>query len=138
VAHIVAWVIAASFLGTFLATCLPALKVMAATVYPGERVSNGGTYTLRVFFRGMYNLISAYSAPAELANQSEASSFYYFFPPILIAMALSSRYRSRVGPVGLALTGYILLMTLFAFVRVPSIVAKAFLLGYAVPGRTDI
>jgi hypothetical protein len=111
---------------------------MAATVYPGQRVSDGGSYKLRVFFRGMYNLISVYSAPAELGNQSEASSFYYFFPPILLALALSRRHRSKIGIVGAALSLYILLMILFAFTGVPAILAKVALLKYAVPGRTDI
>src|SRR5262249_53273914 len=137
-AVILGLVIAVSVLGSFLATCLPALKVMAATVYPGRRVSGAGSYSLRVFFRGMYNLVSAYSAPAELGNQSEASSFYYFFSPILLALALSRRYRSRVGIVGLALAIYILLMSLFAFARIPEVLAKALLLNYAVPTRTDI
>jgi hypothetical protein len=130
--------IGTAIIATFLGTCLPALKTMAATVYPGQRLSDAGTYKLRVFFRGMYNLISAYSAPAELGNQSEASSFYYLFPPILFAMALSSRYRSQVGVVGKALAGYILFLGLFAFVRVPALLAKVFLLGYAVPARADI
>jgi len=137
-AILIAVVIAAAVLATFIRTCLPSLRVMAATVYPGHRVSDAGTYKLRVFFRGMYNLISAYSSPSELGNQSEASSFYYFFPPILLAMALSSRYRSRAGIVGQALAGYILLLGLFAFARVPAFVHKVFLLGYAVPARTDI
>jgi hypothetical protein len=137
-AILIALGIAAAVIAFFLGTCLPALKVMASTVYPGHRVSDAGTYKLRVFFRGMYNLISAYSAPAELGNQSEASSFYYFFPPILIAMALSSRFRSRVGVVGQALAVYILLLGLFAFTRVPEILAKFLLMSYAVPARTDI
>src|SRR5215471_2555695 len=130
--------IATAVIVGFLATCLPALRVMAATVYPGHRVSDAGTYKLRVFFRGMYNLISTYSAPPELGNQSEASSFYYFFPPILLAMALSRRYRSQAGIVGKALAGYILLLGLFAFARVPAFVAKVLLMNYAVPARTDI
>jgi hypothetical protein len=137
-AILIAIVIAGALIGAFLATCLPALKVMADTVYPGQRASNSGTYTLRVFFRGMYNLISAYSAPAELGNQSEASSFYYFFPPILLALALSRRLRSIVGIVGLSLAAYILLLSLFAFAPLPAVVAKILLLNYAVPSRTDI
>jgi len=107
-------------------------------VYPGQRAPDPGTYKIRVLFRGMYNLISAYSAPAELGNQSEASSFYYFFPPILLALVISRRFRSRVGIVGLALAAYLILMSLFAFVRVPSILAKATLLSFAIAGRTDI
>ena len=134
----VAVVVAAALTAAFLATCLPALKVMAATVYPGHRVSEAGAYKLRVFFRGMYNLISAYSAPGELSNQSEASSFYYMFPPILLALAVSRRFRQRAGIVGLALSSYILLLGLFAFFHIPGGLARLLLLNYALPARTDI
>jgi hypothetical protein len=130
--------IAGAVIAAFLITCMPDLKVMASTVYPGHRASDGGTYKLRVFFRGMYNLISVYSAPAELGNQCEASSFYYFFPGILLALAFSRQLRSRVGLIGLTLAVYLLLLSIFAFLPLPASIAKVLLLNYAARGRTDI
>jgi hypothetical protein len=137
-AILIAIVIGGAVITAFLATCLPDLRVMAATVYPGHRAPNGGTYKLRVFFRGMYNLVSAYSAPAELGNQSEASSFYYFFPAVLLALAMSHRLRSGLGLIGFALAAYILVLSLFAFVPLPAFATRALFLNYAIPSRTDI
>ena len=65
---------------------------MAQTSYPGHRVSHGGDLTFAALFRGTYNLYSIYEKYKPLKNESEASSFYYFFPAVF-ALVCFSRAR---------------------------------------------
>src|SRR5262249_27461757 len=76
---------------SWISTCLHDLKVMAATVYPGQRASSGGDYFFGMLFKGMYNLSTIYETPGSLKNQSEAASFYYLFPAVLAGVCLSKR-----------------------------------------------
>ena len=45
----------------------------------------------------MYNFITVYSTPPGLKNESEASSFYYFFPAIFFAACISRRIARDLG-----------------------------------------
>jgi hypothetical protein len=130
--------LAGAIIGAFLYACLPDLKVMSATVYPGQRVSLGGDYSFALLFEGMYNLITIYSAPQALLNQTEAASFYYLFPVVMLAMALSKRFLKGLGIIGWLLAVFLAVMLFFLFVGLPEILAKLTLLSYLPPYRADI
>jgi hypothetical protein len=123
---------------SFVLTCLPALKTMSATVYPGKRVSLGGDYSLAQIFKGFYNFITIYDTPPFLINQSEAASFYYLFPSVFLAICLSKRLRNSLGIIGWLLVSYLIAMLFFLFVGMPESIAKLTLLSYVSSYRADI
>jgi hypothetical protein len=131
-------ILAGGLMLSWLITCLPDLRIISNTVYPGSRISVGGHYSLAEFFKGTYNLVTIYNYSEQLLNQSEASSFYYLFPAILLAVPFSKRLRGRLGAVGWAMLGYILVMLFFLFVGIPASVAKLSLLSYIPAYRADL
>ncbi len=130
--------LAGALVSSFLITCLPDLRLMSNTVYPGKRISTGGDYPFALLFKGMYNLETIYSAPQALINQCEAASFYYLFPAVLFAICLSKRVRRSLGIIGWLLVSYIVGMVFFMLVGIPEKLAKLTLLSYAPPYRADI
>ena len=122
---------------SFLLKCLPDLRVMSNTVYPGKRVSLGGDYSFALVFKGLYNLMTVYTPPPKLGNQSEASSFYYFFPAVFLAICLSKRLARGMGILGWMLVSFLAGMLFFFLVGIPDKVAKLTLLSYVPPYRAD-
>ncbi|SRR6266404_640328 len=130
--------VAAGLTLSWLAACLPDLRVMASTVYPGRRVSLGGDYSFGLLFKGLYNLLTIYDAPPALRNQSEAASFYYLFPAVFVALPLSRRLARKFGVIGWSLAAYVICMLLFLFVGLPAALAKLTMLSYVPTYRADL
>jgi hypothetical protein len=133
-----ALLLAAGITTSFIITCLPDLKIMSNTVYPGRRVSLGGDYSFAMLFKGMYNHLTIYSEQPGMGNQSEASSLYYLFPAAFLAILLSKRLRLRLGVIGWMLVAYIAGLIFFLFIGLPEALAKATLMSYVPPYRADI
>jgi hypothetical protein len=123
---------------SFVITCLPDLKVMSNTVYPGRRVSTGGDYSFGMLFKGMYNVATIYAGEPGIGNESEAASFYHLFPAVLIAVVLSKRFRTSLGAIGWLLISYLVAMLVFMLVGFPERIAKLTLMSYVPPYRADI
>ncbi|HXU39419.1 MAG TPA: hypothetical protein VN937_23895, partial [Blastocatellia bacterium] len=134
----VALVIAAGLTLSWLLACLPDLKMMSNSVYPGHRISLGGDYSLALLFKGVYNMATIYDAPPALRNQSEAASFYYLFPAVLIGLCLSRRFARKLGVAGWAMVAYISGALIFLFVGLPQSIAKLTLLSYIPSYRADL
>ncbi|MGA9770337.1 MAG: hypothetical protein WBV94_14965 [Blastocatellia bacterium] len=130
--------IAGALTYSFVRTCAPDFKAIADTVYPGRRVSVGGDHSFGQLFKGFYNIITIYTSPQGLKNESEASSFYYFFPAVFFAVLISRRLARQLGIVGWSMIAYIVAMLFFLLVGVPQFVARLTLWSY-VPGyRADL
>lgn len=129
--------LAATLIGAYLSTCLPDMKIMTATVYPGQRVSLGGDFSFALLFEGMYNWLTLYRYPSELNNQTETASFYYLFPAVFLGLLLSKRLRSEMSVVGWMVVCYLVGMLIFMFVGLPEAVAKITILSYVPPYRAD-
>ena len=110
---------------------------MSNTVYPGRRVSLGGDYSFAMLFKGMYNLRTVYTVPPGLVNECEASSFYYLFPGVFLAILLSKRLLRKLGILGWLLVAFLVGMLFFLFVGIPEKVAKLSLMSYVPPYRAD-
>src|SRR5438128_1584500 len=123
---------------SFLLTCLPDLRVMSSTVYPGNRVSLGGDYSLAMLFKGLYNLTTIHAVEAKIGNESEASSFYYLFPAVFFGIVVSKRLLTRLGIVGWLLVAYLAGMLGFLFVRIPERIATLSLMSYVPVHRVDV
>ncbi|HTG18177.1 MAG TPA: hypothetical protein VK747_23220 [Blastocatellia bacterium] len=134
----VALLLAGGLTLSFLLTCLPDLKVMSNTVYPGRRVSAGGDYSFAMLFKGMYNLVTIYTVQPKMGNESEASSFYYFFPAVFLAILLSKRLWTNLGILGWMLVSYLAGMLVFFLVGIPERIARLSLMSYVPPYRADI
>ena len=136
--------VAAAIAGTltisWLVTCLPDLRILSHTVYPGQRVSLGGSYSLAELFKGLYNLITIYNSTEKTfsLNQSEVASFYYFFPAIFLALPFSSQLRGGMGAVGRSMLLFILAALCFLFIGIPAAIAKVSLLSYVPVYRADL
>jgi hypothetical protein len=73
-----------------------------------------------------------------LLNESEASSFYYFFPAVFALLCLSREVRARFGPVGWFLVGYIAVLLTFALKGMPAVLATALFLSYSSARSVDL
>ena len=133
-----ALLLAGALVASFMSACWNDLTVMSNTVYPGKRVSLGGDYPFALLFKGMYNLETIYGAPPALINQSEAASFYYLFPAVLIAILLSRKLFKSQGIIGWLLVIYIVVIVFFMLIGLPEILAKLSLLSYSPPYRADL
>ena len=131
-------VIAAILTGAWILSCLPALRAMANTSYPGRRFSTGGDYSFALLFKGIYNLDTIYRTPPALGNQSEAASFYYLFPAVFAALLFSSKVRRSIGLLGWSMVAYIIAAVLFLLVGIPETLAKLSLMSYVPPYRADL
>jgi len=131
-------VIAGILTGAWIWSCLPALRVMANTTYPGRRFSTGGDYSFALLFKGIYNLGTIYRTPPALGNQSEAASFYYLFPAVFAALLFSGRVRRSIGLLGWSMVAYIIAAVLFLLVGIPGTIAKLSLLSYVPAYRADL
>jgi hypothetical protein len=134
----VALLLACGLTLSFLLTCLPDLKVMSNTVYPGKRLSSGGDYSFAMLFKGMYNLMTIYTVQPKIGNESEASSFYYFFPAVFLGILLSKRLLTNLGILGWLLVSYLLGMLVFSLSGIPERIARLSLMSYVPPYRSDI
>jgi hypothetical protein len=123
---------------SYLVTCLPDLKIMSNTVYPGRRVSLGGDYSFAMLFEGMYNLITIYTVQPKMGNETEASSFYYLFPAVFFALCLSKRLIARLDAIGWLLVVFLVAMLAFLLIGFPERIAKLTLMSYVPPYRADI
>jgi hypothetical protein len=122
--------VAGIILGAYLYSSWADLKVMAETVYPGHRRMNGGGFPLWRVFGGAYNLLTSFlgynlrtpTGPL-FVNQTAASSFYLFFPALVVPLALSKRWRQSFGVIGWLLAALLAFMLVFMKMGLPRPVA---------------
>jgi hypothetical protein len=86
----------------------------------------------------MYNLMTIYTVQPRIGNESEASSFYYFFPAVFLAVLLSKRLLTNVGVLGWLLMSYLAGMLVFSLSGIPERTARLSLMSYVPPYRADI
>jgi hypothetical protein len=123
---------------SFILTSLPDLRIMSNTVYPGNRVSLGGDYSLAMIFKGLYNLHTIYTAQPLIGNESEAASFYYLFPAVFLGILMSKRLFLRLTILGWLLVAYLVWMLAFMLAGLPESIARLTLMSYVPPYRADI
>ena len=115
-----------------------AIKVMMATVYPGQRISfPGGNVTLPLLLRGFTNLVTLYKVDGAYSNQSEIASFYYMLLPLALLFVFRV-YQKAIGAVEIALAVSISFILYFALVGIPVEIAQLSLWGRVPPNRADI
>jgi hypothetical protein len=91
-----------------------------------------------MIFKGLYNLLTIYTAQPLIGNESEAASFYYLFPAVFLGIFLSKRLFLRLTILGWLLVAYLIWMILFLLVGLPESIARLTMMSYIPPNRADI
>jgi hypothetical protein len=116
-----------------------AIHAMQSTVYPGQRTTiPGGGVRSWEWLRGFANSFTLYYPGATGSNQSESSSFLYFFPPVIVAALAGAWRKALPTPPELALLVFCLIVLWFQFVGIPPRLAEWTLWGRVQPKRTDL
>ncbi|MCD5979445.1 DUF7657 domain-containing protein [Pseudomonas quasicaspiana] len=114
-----------------------AVKTMSQTVYPGQRLTVGGTATLPLLLRGFTNIPTLQLINSTMSNQSEISSFYYLLLPLAALVALRA-VQNRLTALEWSLTAICGIMLYYMFVGFPVDLAKYSLWGRSAPYRADL
>lgn len=114
-----------------------AVQTMAQTVYPGQRLTVGGTATLPLLLRGFTNIPTLQQLNSTMSNQSEISSFYYLLLP-LFALVIIRAIQNRLSALEWSLTFVCALLLCYMFVGLPAELAKYSLWGRSAPYRADL
>ncbi len=122
---------AAVLLGSFLISSGDALRAMAQSDYPGERLALGGDCPGWRLLGGFFNIFTKDFDASY--NPSESSGFFLLSPALIVAAAVSPRIRSRLGPVVWLLLPWTGLLVYFCVAPIPEWLAAVTLLGHA-PG----
>ena len=140
----------AAWLTPWFVDCLPELRTVAHTVYPGQRVCTGGSLPFLWYFSGLYDFaLTDSNCPPRLGNVCEAANFY---PLWLLPLGLGTwacyrvlRRRPGVLPAWLAARGltvaagtYLAGMTLFCFVPFPRWFCDLTLLTHSQEARCTV
>ena len=140
----------AAWLIPWLLDCLPNLRIVSHTVYPGQRVCTGGKLSLLWYFSAFYDFaLKETDCPVALGNVCEAANWY---PLWLLPIGLGSwsfyrvlRRRPGVWRAWLAARGmsvaagaYLAGMTAFCFVPVPRWFCDATLLTHSQEARCTV
>jgi hypothetical protein len=114
-----------------------AVQAMAQTVYPGQRITVGGTATLPLLLRGFTNIATLQQVNSTMSNQSEISSFYYLLLP-LAALVILRAIQNRLTALEWSLTAICGILLYYMFVGLPVELARYSLWGRSAPYRADL
>ncbi|MCI8210922.1 hypothetical protein AUC61_15410 [Pseudomonas sp. S25] len=114
-----------------------AVQTMSQTVYPGQRLTVGGTATLPLLLRGFTNIPTLQLINSTMSNQSEISSFYYLLLPLAALVALRA-IQNRLTALEWSLTAICGVLLYYMFVGFPTDLAKYSLWGRSAPYRADL
>jgi len=97
------------------------INIMMDTVYPGNRFFTGGDCSIGVLFRQHFLSLLFFSSLSNidwgpLGNSCEASSFLFFFVPVIIALLWQVvRNKGEKHKLSVSLIGYFVLMLVYFF-----------------------
>ena len=124
-------------IGSWWLNAKEAIHVMEQTVYPGQRITNGGGITLSFLLRGFTNISTLHQLTSTLTNQSEIASFYYFLLP-LAALFLINVVRRDVTAMESSVALVIMFILLYMFIGIPMELAKYSFWGRVPSNRADL
>ncbi len=123
----------------FLALSKDSISIMAATEYPGNRISTGGVISMSKYWGGFFDFIySETHLPAIWGNPCEASSFILLYPIIVVALAIDVWKKRNIDGFTIVLIVYILFVTLWMLTGYPEFIAKITALNRVRENRATI
>ncbi|MHB1464813.1 MAG: DUF7657 domain-containing protein [Thermoleophilia bacterium] len=127
----------AGILGAFYLDTRTTIAAIAATAYPGNRLSNGGEIGLLRTMDGFFApLLGATRYPVSWANICEASNFMLFFPAVVIVSVRDRIRRLKLDPLVTSLCIFLLGMFVWTAVGLPAWLARLTLLSYVPSSRS--
>ncbi|MHB9138171.1 MAG: DUF7657 domain-containing protein [Victivallaceae bacterium] len=127
---------------TYYAAAGDIIKIMMNTTYPGQRFCVGGDMNPGILFREFFFTLfyithTAITKWGSLGNICEASSFMFFFPPVIAAILWqASSGRKNVNIFSIIMTGYFLIILCYVLVGFPAAISKYSLFYVMQSGRT--
>lgn len=123
-------VLIAALLTLYAWETIEAIRIMAATVYPGRRTVTGGDLTVFRAFNNVFTFALWHQRLTPAGNICEGASFYLFFPLVLsAALAARALRRQKLDPVIVALGLYLAGLSVYATVGAPDFLTRVTLLG---------
>ena len=120
-------------LGRFLLNSREDLSLLLNTVYPGRRMSLGGTYSVRDLFTDIASLFLPYKE-VSYSNNCEVSAYIHFAPFFLVlSPKIFSYLKGRdeaCASVGKALTAVLLAEIVYMLVGIPQWLAELTMLRF--------
>lgn len=112
-----------------------ALSETLHTVYPGQRISLGGEVGVDRIGDFILSFFLPFKIPS-FANQVELSTAISFLPFVLILVPfLLKKQDIKQNPYPVFLFLYTILLLVYSFIQLPSILVKPFLFHYVTGGR---
>lgn len=136
-AYLVAAGVAGIIVGAWWLDASETVQAMAQTVYPGQRLTVGGTATLPLILRGFTNIPTLLQLNSMMSNQSEIASFYYLLLP-LAALVLLRAVQNSLSALEWSLTVICGVLLYYMFIGFPVALAKYSLWGSSSPYRADL
>ena len=128
----------AVLLGAWLMDTRDVLRVVAATVYPGQRLTSvGGDIDPWFFIKGLLNPLTLYHESSML-SASAAGSFIWIWPALFAAVALVCWKQRRLPAVPATLMGFIAVAALYMHLGFPMALAELSLWGRVTSYRLDL
>ncbi len=123
--------VALGILGYTLLTSKDAIKALYNTVYPGKRVSLGGTDGIKVLFTDLTTFLLPFR-DITYSNNCEVSTFIHFAPIFLMLYPViwKKMKRNKNMIVGNTLLVCIIVMAVFMMIGFPELLAKLTFFSY--------
>lgn len=137
ITYLFAIAIAGVFIAAWWLDASNTVQAMTQTVYPGQRLTVGGTAALPIVLRGFTNIPTLLQLNSMMSNQSEIASFYYLLLP-LAALVLLRAVQNSLSSLEWSLTTIIGVLLYYMFVGFPVGLAKYSLWGSSSPYRADL
>ncbi|TAL59407.1 MAG: hypothetical protein EPN85_09430 [Bacteroidetes bacterium] len=114
------------------------VDIMKATVYPGSRKFEGGDITAaRLFGDYLFFTLKETTIPPDWYNICEASGYILFFPAVIVAAIFVHFKKIRIPALVWLLSGYLVILSVWALTGLPAIIAKVLLLDQISGVRTS-
>lgn len=124
--------------GTWFLDVVDILRVVASTVYPGQRsTSVGGDIDPWFFIKGMTNPVTLYQE-SPMLSASAAGSFVWIWPALFVAVALTCFDLRKNYALPAVLSTFILVALLYMYVGFPRKFADLTLWGRVTSYRLDL
>lgn len=134
-----AGVVACTILGYWWHDAKIAIEVLANTVYPGQRaLLTGGDQTILSMLRGYTNIASLSKVIRLHTNQSEVSSFYFLFLPLMFALYFKVNESPHSSRMIIAVTLFVYFCFYYMFHGITPLIAKLSLWGRVTTQRMDL
>jgi hypothetical protein len=126
----------AAFAVAFYRDLHPTMAQAMNTVYPGKRFSTGGHFGIDRLFSGFYGLFFTENRFL-WGNICETSSFVMLYP-FVVAAVLWRTVKGRPQPLQLALSIYLVVLSVFVLFGFPAFLSRSTMLGFVPSYRAII